>query len=108
MNVTEESKKEICWSAALIRRFRAKRTQKKFGELVGVALNTVWRWEDGSVEPGPEQRRRLSEMAERERFLQDWKLAGSGVLVGNVDEALGRLRTERRHLSEKRSRKLRE
>lgn len=107
MKVREESKKEIYWSAALIRRFRAKRTQKKFGELVGVALNTVWRWEDGSVEPGPEQRRRLSEMAERECFLQDWKLAGSGLLIRDVDKALNRLRTERRHFSENRSQKLR-
>ncbi len=108
MKITGEIKKEIYWTASLIRRFRAKRTQKKFGELLGVALNTVWRWEDGSVEPGPEQRRRLSEMAERECFLQDWKLAGSGVLIGDVDEALNRLRAERRHFSQNRSQKLRE
>lgn len=95
------------WTPLLIKRLRGKRTQQEFGRLVGVALNTVWRWEEGRVEPAPEHHRRLSEIAGEEHFLKDWKLAGSGTLVGDLDSALNRLRSERKQFLKERKQKLR-
>ena len=73
------------------RRLRGKRTQSQFAALIGTAPNTVSRWEVGRVGPGAEQLRRLSELAEKEHFLEDWKLAGSGILAGDLDRALREL-----------------
>ena len=93
------------WTPLLIRRLRGKRTQKEFGALVGVALNTVWRWEDGSVAPAPEHHQRLSEIADEERFLKDWHLAGSAILVGNLDSSITRLRSRQGQIMAERKRK---
>jgi DNA-binding XRE family transcriptional regulator len=77
--------KERDWTPALIRMLRGKRSQATFGELIGVPKNTVWRWETGSVSPDPKNANKLSALAHREGFLQDWQLAGSMVLVGEVE-----------------------
>jgi hypothetical protein len=82
------AEKQVHWTPQLIRRLRGKRTQGEFGLLVRATMNTVWRWEDGRSQPDEEHVRLLSELAERERFLKDWRLAGSGVLVGDMDAAL--------------------
>lgn len=95
------------WTPLLIKRLRGKRTQQQFGKLVGVALNTVWRWEEGRVEPASEHHRRLSEIAEAERFLKDWKLSGSGILAGDLDSALTRLRSESEQFLKERKQKFR-
>ena len=84
-------RKEFKWGPQLIKRFRGKRTQAAFGELLGVPKNTVWRWEAGRAKPDSEHARRLSNLAERERFLADWKLAGSLPPLGNLEEASQRL-----------------
>lgn len=75
------------WTPALIRMLRGKRSQTAFGGLIGVPKNTVWRWEAGSVRPDPENANKLSLLARREGFLQDWHLAGSIVLVGELEPA---------------------
>lgn len=80
------AQKEIVWSSALIKRLRGKRTQEEFGELLGVPKNTVWRWEAGNAKPAPDSTRRLSALAGKERFLKDWKLAGSGEIIGDLEE----------------------
>jgi len=80
-------KKEVRWSSLLIRRLRGKRTQAEFGKLLGVAKNTVWRWEAGYTSPDPECAGRLAKLAEQERFLKDWKLAGSVALLGDIETA---------------------
>jgi transcriptional regulator with XRE-family HTH domain len=87
MGTTTLPKKEIQWLPALIRELRGKRTQAEFGALLGVPKNTVWRWEARHVKPDPEHARRLSKLAERERFLADWKLLGSLRVVGDLEEA---------------------
>ena len=79
--------KQIGWTPALIRMLRGKRSQAAFGGLIGVPKNTVWRWETGSVSPDPENANKLSALARREGFLQDWQLAGSMVLIGEVEPA---------------------
>jgi len=71
---------------ALIRQLRGKRTQAQFGELLGVPKNTVWRWESGQVAPDPERAGRLSRLAEREHFLEDWKIEGSLKFLGELDK----------------------
>ena len=78
--------KEICWRPALIKRLRGKRTQAEFGGLLGVPKNTVWRWEAGRVAPNAEHSLRLSQLAEHEGFLTGWKLVGSVVWIGNIEE----------------------
>jgi hypothetical protein len=101
-------KKAICWTPRLIRRLRGKRTLAEFGAIIGAATNTVWRWEDGRVEPDAEHGRLLSELAVRERFLKDWKLAGSGVLVSDLEAASYNLSAELQRTLERRTRSLRE
>jgi transcriptional regulator with XRE-family HTH domain len=82
---------EISWSPALIRMLRGKRSQAAFGGLIGVPKNTVWRWETGSVRPDPVNANKLSALARRESFLQDWQLAGSMVLIGDLEAAANQL-----------------
>ena len=86
MGTTTLPKKEIQWTPRLIRRLRGKRTQAEFGALIGVPKNTVWRWERGRVKADAEHDCRLSKLAERERFLADWKLAGSLPPLGDLQE----------------------
>jgi len=51
-----------------------------------VPKNTVWRWEAGYAAPDAERARRLSELAKREHFLEDWELVGSVTLIGDLEE----------------------
>ncbi len=41
------------WTPKEIEEFRKRQrlTQKELGELTGVAMNTVWRWENGLIIP---------------------------------------------------------
>lgn len=100
------TKKAIRWTPRLIRRLRGKRTLAEFGAIIGATTNTAWRWEDGRVRPDAEHVRLLSELAERERFLKDWKLAGSGALVGNLEAASRKHSTELQRTLERRARSL--
>jgi len=74
------------WTAERVKRLRGKRTQLEFGALIRVPKNTVWRWEAGYSRPDAERCRRLSEIARKERFRPDWKLAGSATLLGDLEE----------------------
>lgn len=76
---------ERAWTGALVRRLRGKRTQEQFGRLLGVPKNTVWRWESGRVTPDVENSRRLSQVAKREGFRDNWKVAGSLRFEGAID-----------------------
>ena len=78
-------KKGIRWTRRLIKQLRGKRSLAEFGSLLGVAKNTVWRWETGRTAPDAAYSATLSALAERERFLRDWKLAGSMILRGDLD-----------------------
>jgi len=74
------------WTAERVRKLRGQRTQQEFGALIRVPKNTVWRWEAGYSTPDAERGRRLSRIAQKERFLHDWKLAGSATLLGDLEE----------------------
>ena len=80
-------KKEIRWTPRLIKRLRGKRTLADFGALIGAPKNTVWRWEAGQAQPDASYSDRLANLAQRERFLEDWKLAGSMTLLGDLESA---------------------
>lgn len=80
-------KKETRWTPRLIKRLRGKRTLTEFGALLSAPKNTVWRWEAGKSQPDATYAARLSEIAEREHFLRDWKLVGSMTLVGDLESA---------------------
>jgi len=75
------------WTPRLIKQLRRKRTLAEFGALLGASKNTVWRWEAGQSRPDASYSGRLSELAEREHFLKDWKLAGSMRLNGDLESA---------------------
>ena len=94
MSVATLHQKEIRWTSRLIKRLREERTQAEFAELLGAIEEEVELWESGQEEPNAEQMKHLSELAEREHFLRDWKLAGSGVLRTDLDEALSQQRKE--------------
>lgn len=81
------TKKAMRWTPRLVKQLRGKRTLTDFGALIGAPKNTVWRWEAGKAEPDNSYADRLSHLAERERFLKDWKLVGSMTLVGDLESA---------------------
>jgi len=78
--------KKFSWTPERIRQLRGKRTQQQFATLIRVPKNTVWRWEAGYSRPDAERARRLAALAKREKFLRDWRLAGSAVLLGDIEE----------------------
>ena len=82
-----KQKPERCWTPHLIKRLRGQRTQAAFGALLGTSKNTVWRWEAGQACPDMNYAARLSALAERERFLNDWQLVGSMTLMGDLESA---------------------
>ena len=75
------------WTPRLIRKLRGKRSLSEFGVLLGAPKNTVWRWEAGKSRPVSAYATRLSKLAEREHFLTDWRLAGSMMLLGDLESA---------------------
>jgi transcriptional regulator with XRE-family HTH domain len=80
-------KKGTHWTPQLIKLLRGKRTLTEFGAILGAPKNTVWRWEAGKSQPDVTYAARLSEIAEREHFLKDWKLVGSMTLVSDLESA---------------------
>jgi len=81
------AKKDFRWTPQLIRRLRGKHTLSEFGALLGAHRNTVWRWEAGKSRPDDTCVEHLSELAGRERFLQEWRLVGSMSLLGDLESA---------------------
>jgi hypothetical protein len=81
------TKKKMRWTPSLVKQFRGKRSLAEFGVRLGAPKNTVWHWEAGQSHPDATYADRLSELAERERFLEDWKLAGSMTLHGDLESA---------------------
>jgi transcriptional regulator with XRE-family HTH domain len=81
------TEKQIRWTPRLIKRLRGKRTLAEFGALLRAPKNTVWRWEAGRSQPDASYAERLAQVAERERFLEGWKLVGSITLVGDLESA---------------------
>ena len=79
------------WTPGLIKGLRGKRSQAEFGALVGVAKNTVWRWEAGYAAPDAAASGRLARLAEREDFLDDWHLVGSITRIGNLEAGSRRI-----------------
>ncbi len=79
------TKKEIQWTARLIRELRGHRTRAEFEALIGATKNMVWRWETSKAQPDATFTERLSDLAERERFLKDWKLVGSMRLLDDLE-----------------------
>jgi hypothetical protein len=59
-------------------------------------------------EPDEAQAKKISDLAERERFLKDWKLAGSGVLLGSLETASRQLSEELKQTLDERARRLQE
>lgn len=102
------TKKEMRWTPRLVKQLRGKRTLADFGALIGASKNSVWGWEAGQARPDATYAEQLSKLAERERFLKDWKLVGSMTLVGDLESTkaeiaeLFRRSVERtaRHLAE--------
>jgi hypothetical protein len=76
----------VHWTPGLIRDLRGKRSQAEFGERVGVAKNTIWRWEAGYSEPDPACQARLTEIAAQEDFLANWQLVGSITRIGDLEK----------------------
>jgi len=87
----ESTTGKTSWTPALVRMLRGKRSQAAFGGLIGVPKNTVWRWETGSVRPDPANANKLEALARREGFLHDWQLAGSIVLIGELESASNKI-----------------
>ena len=82
------------WTPRKVRMLRGKRTQAEFGKLIHVPKNTIWRWEAGYAKPDAERADRLTRLARKERFHQDWKLAGSAELLGDLEEGSKILREQ--------------
>jgi transcriptional regulator with XRE-family HTH domain len=91
MTELDSARKAFIWTPTIVKRLRGKRTQSEFGSLIGVPKNTVWRWEAGRAGPDAEHAGRLSNLAERERFLEDWRLEGSLKFLGDIEEGSERI-----------------
>ncbi len=102
------AKRETHWTPRLIKRLRGKRTQAEFGALIGAPKNTVWRWEVGLSQPDANYAALLSELAERERFLKDWKLVGSMEITGDLESAKAEIAALFRQSLERTARQLSE
>lgn len=85
-NVQADTRLPDLWTPQRIKRLRGHRTQAEFGKLIRVPKNTVWRWEAGYVSPDSKRSQRLSKLAAKERFLRNWELVGSAVLLGDLEE----------------------
>ena len=103
---TTLSKKKMRWTPRLIKRLRGKRTLAEFGALLGAPKNTVWRWEVGKSRPDASYAKRLSGLATRERFLQEWRLVGSMTLLGDLENAKAEIAALFRASLERTSRQL--
>jgi len=79
------AKKEIRWTPRLVRELRGERSLVDFAASIGAEKNTVAGWEVGKAQPDETYCERLSDLAEREEFLKDWKLAGSMRLLDDLD-----------------------
>jgi transcriptional regulator with XRE-family HTH domain len=74
------------WTPQKIKQLRGQRTQAELGKILRVPKNTVWRWEAGYSRPDAERSRRLARIARKQEFVQDWTVAGSAVLLGDLEE----------------------
>ena len=74
------------WTPLMVKRLRGKRTLEEFALQIGAPKNTVWRWESGQTRPSTAYVKRLSRLAQEERFLADWQPVGSITRVGNLKE----------------------
>ena len=108
MSVATLPEKVIRWTPSLIKRLREKRTPAEFAELLGASAEEVELWERGQLTPDAEQAKHLSSLAQQERFLRDWKLAGSGLLRTDLEETIARHRKEVSQLLDYRASKLQE
>lgn len=81
----------IRWSPPDLKDLRGKRTLEEFGGILGVAKNTVWRWEAGRVRPSEDQMKKLNELAAKQGYWDQWQLKGSARLAGDLDEASAEL-----------------
>lgn len=103
---TTLARKEMRWTPRLIKRLRGKHTLAEFGALLRAPKNTVWRWEAGKSQPDAAYAERLSLLAERERFLQDWRLVGSMTMLGDLESAKAEIAALFRESLERTSRQL--
>jgi len=108
MGVATLPKKEIRWTPRLIKRLRGSRSPEELASLLNVSVEEIMLWETGQAEPDAAQMEKLSELAERERFLKDWKLAGSGELIGELSAASQEISDELKHLLSQRAQELQE
>src|SRR5262245_17012839 len=84
----------IRWAPVDLKDLRGKRTLEEFGGLLGVAKNTVWRWEAGRVKPSEDQMKKLNELAEKQGYWDQWQLKGSAVLARDLDAASAELKQQ--------------
>jgi len=106
MSVATLPKKETRWTSRLIRRLRGSRSPEEFALSLNVSVEEVELWENGQAEPDAAQIEKLSELAEREQFLKDWKLAGSGELIGDLSVASQEASDDLKHLLDERAQRL--
>lgn len=107
MSVAVLPEKETRWTPRLIKRLRGIRSLPEFASLLEVNLEEVGLWESGQLAPANTQLANLAALAEREQFLKEWKLAGSGVLINELETASAELADEMKQLLDDRAQELR-
>lgn len=106
MNKVHKPRDEQGWTPDRIKRLRGQRTQEEFGKVIRVPKNTVWRWEAGYTRPDADRSQRLSQLAENERRLQNWKLVGSIEILGDIEEGSRQIAKRAKRAFEKRAKTL--
>jgi hypothetical protein len=74
--------------------------------MLGVHPELVLLWEKGSLLPDHPHVGALSDLAECESFMKSWRLAGSGVLLGDLELASAGLSDDLRQLLDARIQRL--
>ena len=106
MSKIQKPDDERRWTPGEVKRLRGKRTQEEFGKAIRVPKNTVWRWEAGYAKPDANRSIRLSQLADKERRLQNWKLVGSVEILGDIEEGSREIAKRARRALEKRAKLL--
>ena len=94
MPVADTFSLSLRWAPVSLKTLRGKRTLEEFGAVLGVAKNTVWRWEAGRVKPDVAQMKKLYELAQKQGYWDQWQLKGSAILAGDLDEASAELKKQ--------------
>ncbi len=95
------------WSIYALQKLRGERTIEEFAALLNAPVELVIAWENGHIKPDEKYAARLTDLArsEPERY-KDFRLAGSGILLVDLEAESAQHREELKQILADRDRRL--